>query len=373
MFLAARRNLSEAVAEDQCARQREQPLAQCAARFDLNTIRKMTAAGSLAWVGANFRSDPTIVQSGRRTQMGRLTINAAGESLRPSHNFSEMPIKTLILACANEWITESPPAVLWSRLFFLAAQKPSRLRLVLWPFASQQAFYQLFDTARDVVDFLEATWPTTSEDQRADFQRALMSFDERALGMALVAIPDTDLRAELLERKLAIASQRELRKPERTKFHVSSSEYDWARSNGVEVDQPPNSTLRSAIETFKSDLPGKEKPIDDFRLCSTLVTIERTIEQAQRDGADWRLMHEAWDAVAAGCDSVLQHSDFRPEYRAGPLAKTSAAANLPSPQPRAQRQRLEIELGFDVLGQPFSANCGSSGTYPSCTARTSFE
>jgi hypothetical protein len=68
-------------------------------------------------------------------------------------------------------------AVIWSRLFMVATQRPAELGGLLWPYAIQPPFLLLFDTRKDALDFIAARYPFEAAPAKEALEHAAFSLD----------------------------------------------------------------------------------------------------------------------------------------------------------------------------------------------------
>jgi hypothetical protein len=93
-------------------------------------------------------------------------------------------------------------AVIWSRLFMVAAERPAELGGLLWPYAIQQPFLMSSDTRKDAIDLIAARYSFEDASGREVFERTAFGFD-----FSIADDPDAFRRAVLvssLERSGAI-------------------------------------------------------------------------------------------------------------------------------------------------------------------------
>lgn len=106
-------------------------------------------------------------------------------------------------------------AVLWSRLFYLAAARPELLGELAWPFASNPLFLNAEDTLKDAIDAVAAVYPSRSFEERAAFESMALDlpFSDRSNPAAARRIFHQRLFATIGEEHLAMAESRRLATP----------------------------------------------------------------------------------------------------------------------------------------------------------------
>jgi hypothetical protein len=68
-------------------------------------------------------------------------------------------------------------AIIWSRLFMVAAERPAELGGLLWPYAIQQPFLMSSDTRKDAIDLIAARYPFEDVPAQKAFERSTLDFD----------------------------------------------------------------------------------------------------------------------------------------------------------------------------------------------------
>ena len=256
-------------------------------------------------------------------------------------------------------------AVIWSRLFMVAAERPAELGGLLWPFAIQQPFLMSSDTRKDAIDLITARYSVEGVPEREAFEKAAFGFD-----FSIADDPEAYRRTFLLRLFGTIgqqhlitaeaqsfldgetpAAERGVANPRPYSFEVSShapEQWWWLKREGVDVEAPGNARLLAAAEEVKAAfgiLGTAAVPITD---------IAAALEQL------WALLAAANDgtgiaptvadyaagmaAAGAKCLAMLEPARLREQSDAlrELAALTLELTNHPSPQPDPEQEaRLE--------------------------------
>ena len=74
-------------------------------------------------------------------------------------------------------VSNNEMALVWARLFMVAAQRVEMLGPILWPYATSFPFLWASDTRKDAIDFIAATYPHMPKSERVTFEADALSFD----------------------------------------------------------------------------------------------------------------------------------------------------------------------------------------------------
>lgn len=173
-------------------------------------------------------------------------------------------------------IAENEMAIVWARLFMVAAERSDVLGSILWPIATNYPFLRASDTRKDVVDFIAAIYPSLTQGERASYEARTLAYDfadasepgaarEYVLKRLFATIgPD---RLQTFEAKtFATVSDVEqtldYENRRLARYEVGFSALDefwWLREQGVETAAPGNAKLLEHAATLKNELSEQSR------------------------------------------------------------------------------------------------------------------
>ncbi|WP_455154040.1 hypothetical protein [Cupriavidus campinensis] len=289
------------------------------------------------------------------------------------------------IAATETIIAENQLAIVWARLFMVAAERADVLGPMLWAIATTYPFLRATDTCKDVIDFIVAMYPRASAAERAGFEAATLAYDfadtgdpgkvrEYVLNRLFGAIGTTLLQTVEARAFASASDAREARDYQNrrpVKFEVSShavDEYWWLRERGVDTAAAVNAQLLERATAFKAEL-GEQNRTKAFpsaaegvaKLTSFLSTIDERsdahplvksnatgvladgleiiVSMFERDlGRDARLV----DVLIAMIVRLAQHA--APEATPDVEARFENAAGWGSPAPRVSAATVAMTL-----------------------------
>lgn len=173
-------------------------------------------------------------------------------------------------------IAENGMAIVWARLFMVAAERSDVLGFILWPLAASYPFLWASDTRKDVIDFIAAVYPSLSVGDRASFETETLAYDfadarepgaarehvlkrlfatigsdhlHTAEAKAFATVSDTTQALDYENRRLA-------------RYEVGFSALDelwWLREQGVDTTALGNSELLERAASFKKELSEQNR------------------------------------------------------------------------------------------------------------------
>ena len=264
-------------------------------------------------------------------------------------------------------------AVIWSRLFMVAAQRPAELGGLLWPYAIQPPFLMLFDTRKDAIDLIAARYTFEILSAREAFERAVFGFDfantdddpERQQQALLFRLFGTIGRDQLVTAEArSFLDQHEAKagprasNPRPFSLEVSShapEEWWWLKQEGVDVNSPANSGLLTEADRIKSAFGLLGAPAAQIGDIATAVASLRTLADAANTGLTAGAARPTADyaagMAAAGAKSLayLEPARLRqqPEGLRDLTALTLELTNHPAPEPEQdQESKFEENQGW---------------------------
>ena len=221
-------------------------------------------------------------------------------------------------ALAEYVIRHAKPAVLWARLFLVAAKRVAALGKLLWPYASETAILQASDTAKDAVDVIAAVYTLINREERQRFEERVCAitypdskYPERSqlafLGRLFGAIGAAKLATEQARGYIEAALARDISIENRRtyEFGVRSlpvEPYYWLPKD-VDVKAPANATLLRLVEVM--DAEGLDLP---NRLAAA-EALAATIRSAGADGVAARITEHAEDQLSYVLPKLAREQD----------------------------------------------------------------
>ena len=256
-------------------------------------------------------------------------------------------------------------AVIWSRLFMVAAQRPAEFGGLLWPYAIQPPFLMLFDTRKDAIDLIAARYTFEIAPAREAFESAVFGFDfantddpERQQQAFLFRLFGTIGRDQLVTAEArSFLDQHEAgprtSNPRPFSLEVSShapDEWWWLKQQGVDVNSPINFGLLAEADRIKSAFGLSGPPAPQISDISTAVSSLRALAVAANAGlaagAARATADYAAGMAAAGAKSLayLEPARLRdqPEGLRDLTALTLELTNHPAPE-RDQNEKSRFE------------------------------
>jgi hypothetical protein len=258
-------------------------------------------------------------------------------------------------------------AIIWSRLFMVAAEKPAELGRLLWPYAIQRPFLTSPDTRKDAVDLIAARYSYEGVAAREAFERAALDLDFsiaddpiafrqafclrlfRTIGRDHLVTPEA---RSFLDIDTPAAGQGATN-PRPFSLHVSSSSPEswwWLKNEGVDVDSPANARLLAHTESIKAAfgiLGASAAPITD--IAAAIEALQELVDAASdalRAGAPQLVTDYAAGMAAAGAKHLAafepERFDQQPEVLSSLTALILELTHHPAPEPDPEQEaRLE--------------------------------
>lgn len=162
-------------------------------------------------------------------------------------------------------------AVLWARIFLVAARRPEQIGDSVWPLATQEPFLKCLDTRKDTIDFIAARYPFEPENSREAFERSALQFEFAALG-------STDARRNILQRLFGCIGEASLVTSEVREFLAEDNE---APSQPVRNERPIRFEESSESLGVWQESSGLGADTEDPEVASVLVTAEEAKARSQ--------------------------------------------------------------------------------------------
>ena len=180
------------------------------------------------------------------------------------------------MASAQTIISENEMALVWARLFMVAAERSDILGPLLWPIATSYPFLWASDTRKDGIDFIAATYPNLTVAVRIDFEERVLAYQfadatdpAKARGYVLKRLFATIGSDRLLKEEARAfatitdqARSHDYQNDRPVSFEITShaaDEYWWLRDEKVDTDAPENADLLARAKSFKDDLQERNR------------------------------------------------------------------------------------------------------------------
>jgi hypothetical protein len=221
-------------------------------------------------------------------------------------------------ALAQYVIRHAKPAVLWARLFLVAAKRAAALGKLLWPYASETVVLRASDTAKDAVDLIAAVYPLIDRAERQRFEERVCAITcpdskdpERSqlvfLGRLFGTIGASNLATEQARGFVEAAVAKDLSIENRRiyEFGLRSlpvEPYYWLPKD-VDVKAPANASLLRLVDVMdegSGDLPSR---------LAAAEAVAAAIRSANADGVAERITEHAEDQLGHALPKLAREQD----------------------------------------------------------------
>jgi hypothetical protein len=223
---------------------------------------------------------------------------------------------------------ENRLALIWTRLFMVAAERPEVFEDLLWPLVTNEQVLQSMDMGKDAIDAIAAFYPSRTEEVRQTFEWRVFEFDfshffdpaeMRAARLAKIfeAIGKDRLATEEARSFLSRERDAELALNNRpitiTSSHGLPPDNWWLSRQGIDVESPEVKAILSLSKKVQAALgwEGVQPPrqVDDIDgALTTLIDLESAMEAGKAAGVPDEVLRVPADALARGCSAVLHTS-----------------------------------------------------------------
>jgi hypothetical protein len=288
------------------------------------------------------------------------------------------------LLMATEVIERNRLAILWSRLFMVAARRSGMLAAMLWPYAVQRAFLVSTDTSKDAIDLIAARYKDEAWTARESFERDIMGLEfpratdpagakRRFLLRVFGAIGAEHLMTPEAQEVLKTAPEGSPALSNPRAFQITTMEggsdrYWWLKEDGVDLSASPNAQLLALVEATDELLgqPGQDGTLGDdlARGVAQLAALWRAAQEAEGVGAAAKVVEYAEDIAARGCTKLSHKTDelrVQPEVLSKLCDQIDLLLGHPSPKitedaESADESRLIAVRGVRVDGVEATMN-----------------
>jgi hypothetical protein len=228
-------------------------------------------------------------------------------------------------AVVELFFTENHLALLWTRLFMVAAERPEAFGYLLWDLVTKEKILLSSDLRKDAIDLIAALYPNKLETERTEFEEAILQTDfsgfvqpEKAktvlLSSLFQAIGQDYLVTEAARALLESATE-QAPLPNSRPFSieggpVAMEEYWWLHEQNIEVEAPANAAVLAHTKSVKAALGLRDAQplptISDVPAALNLITgLETAMQAAEVAGVPLEVLRVAAGAVVDGCSAIL--------------------------------------------------------------------
>ena len=173
-------------------------------------------------------------------------------------------------------VSNNEMALVWARLFMVAAQRVEMLGPILWPYATSFPFLWASDTRKDAIDFIAATYPHMPESERVTFEADALSFDfgradhpqkfrEYVLQRLFATIGANSFSTEEARRFAMVSVETRRRDYQNERLvdlevrSFSTEDFWWFREQKVDPDEAENAAVLACAKSLKDDLQQQNR------------------------------------------------------------------------------------------------------------------
>jgi hypothetical protein len=227
------------------------------------------------------------------------------------------------IAATEIIISENEMALVWARLFMVAAERSDLLGPILWPIATSYPFLWASDTRKDGIDFIAATYPRLPAKERTAFEVKALAYDfsaadepEKARKYVLQPLFATIGSDQLLTQEAKVfaivtdaARGHDYQNDRPVNLEVSSyapEEFWWLREQKVDTAAPENAELLARAKSFKHDLQEQNRTAAFPTVAKAVAKLTGFISEldAQTDGHPL-VKSYATGAAADGLEAIV--------------------------------------------------------------------
>lgn len=231
------------------------------------------------------------------------------------------------LEIVSEMINLNRLAVFWTRMFMVGAKRPEVLGHILWPYATREPVLRSYDTRKDAIDLIAATYAHEDQAEREDFERRVMQFEfpqaeepaeakKRFWLEVFSAIGLDRLVSSQAREVLQTAPQEQRTRPNRRPFEIVSTtgspeRFWWLQRKGVDLNAPANIALLEQAETLATSLGLNGQTVADSDMAVALHQVKALAAAATRAGPDTApdVKIYAEDTVSRALEKLAQQTD----------------------------------------------------------------
>ena len=219
-------------------------------------------------------------------------------------------------------VQRASSALIWSRLFMVAAMRSDALSDFLLPYALSEPFLVELDTRKDAIDLVSASYESLSEKTRCCFEQSAFEFDfscsaspEEAkvlfLRRLFFAIGEerlsTDQARAFFSKDIGGEEFPNTRLVQITDFEMESPSPSLYRIEGVDISVTANERVKEQIELVSQTLaiPSDSPAHATAHLQDVLREIGNLADAVSAEGMESRLKLEGEDAIGDACKRVV--------------------------------------------------------------------
>jgi hypothetical protein len=245
-------------------------------------------------------------------------------------------------------------AVLWSRLFLVAAHRPAALGPIVWPYASAKPFLLSGDTRKYAIDAVAAIYQQLAPGVREQFETELLTVTfegvenpERSklrfLATVFRTIGSDNLATETAKTVVKDATTAKVASENHRPFQLTggfqrANPYWFLEDKGIDLEAPANRAMLQLIEALpQSPVPPGATPLTLEDGLAATIALAKALSNAS--SLSVHVTDYAEDSLIQACDDLAKRKD---ELRASP-ASLDSLIGLVSPYLEHARPALETK------------------------------
>jgi hypothetical protein len=232
-------------------------------------------------------------------------------------------------AIVELFFTQNHLALLWTRLFMVAAERPEVFGYLLWDLVTKEQILLSSDLRKDAIDLIAALYPNKSETERTRFDEAILQTDfsafvqpaeaKRVLLSSLFQAIGRDYLATEAASALLESAPEHAPIPNSRPFSIEGGpvemeEYWWLEQQNIEVEVPANAAILAHTKSVKAALGLRDAQslpaISDVPAALNLMTdLEAAMQAAEVAGVPLEVLRVAAGALVDGCSAILSGTE----------------------------------------------------------------
>ena len=180
-----------------------------------------------------------------------------------------------VIVATETIISENEMAIVWARLFMVAAKRSDILGPILWAIATSYPFLLASDTRKDSIDFIAATYPCLPIEECISFEVKILAYDfseaddpervrEYILKLLFITIGKDRLRTKEAKAFASITDPVSTHGflNDRQNFEGTSAVVDdnwWLQQQGVDTEALENTKLLKLTDALKNELQEQNR------------------------------------------------------------------------------------------------------------------
>ena len=204
-----------------------------------------------------------------------------------------------VIVATETIISVNEMALVWARLFMVAAERSHILGPILWPIATSYPFLCASDTRKDCIDFILAIYPSLPIEERSSFEEKILAYDfseyddseevREDILKRLFRTIGTDLlvtgEAKAFATNTDMASNHDFLN-DRQNFEVTSHVVDdiwWLQQQGVDPEALENTRLLILTESLNNELQEQNRTQSFSSVRESIAKLRSVLSEVDAD------------------------------------------------------------------------------------------